>query len=166
MNTDDIAVLLIDMQEEFTGYIGDRLNGLIEAQLGVIKYCSDKDIPLVILEYDPSSYATTEPVLKKSISRVPRHTFIGKDSRSGFVRTNLDEVLYDFNRFHLYLMGIYANQCVRATAQSAIEKGYGIATSGDVISEVNGKLFTTWFEENGLFTRTYKGMIKTLEKSL
>ncbi|MDP3989830.1 MAG: isochorismatase family protein [archaeon] len=167
IKVDNIAVLLIDMQEGFTEYIPtDYFNKLIRAQRSVINYLGNNDIPLVVLEYKPIYYGETDSALLDAINCVQKTIFISKKSKSGFKQTNLRRILSCFNRKNLYLMGVYADQCVKATAQDAINDGYNIATSGDVISEVNGRLSTTWFEENGLFTKTYKGMIQRLEKSL
>jgi len=164
--SESTAVLLIDMQKTFLDYISEQMREpLINTQRMVIDYCAARDVPLVVLEYAPRCYGRTNDKLSRAAKMVPRNTFVEKKSQSGFNDTNLEQVLHDFGRKNLYLMGIYTDQCVQKTAEDALKKNFKITISQDVTSCVgNGdKINLDWFKDSGVYTDTYIEMIWIME---
>ena len=145
------AVILIDMQEEFVPRLRrGGLKKILPGQLVVLKHCEQHDIPTVILEYHECG--KTIPTLSKIIQKIPRHTHIEKTTNSGFNDTELESQLNHWGSKRLLLMGINAQFCVRATARDAIQLGYKIITSHNLISGQSGHEkddCIDWYGQNG-----------------
>ena len=148
------VALLIDMQDEFVRDIADETRAkMIARQAQVIQTCAEKDIPLIVLEYEGSG--KTIPVLLCEIAKVPRTVTIIKEHNDGFRRTKLHKILRTFGARELVLMGVYASFCVRETAASAVAKRYGVVTADDVVADSeyrsNMEKSRGWYEANGRF---------------
>ena len=63
--------------------------------------------------------------------------YIEKELGDGFTSDNFNLELNIKGVKNILLMGCNASLCVWATAQSAVERGYSIATSTDFISDSN-----------------------------
>jgi len=151
----DLAVILIDMQEEFV----DRLSKkdkkiIILAQQKLLHYCQEKQLPLVVLEYrnNTEEYGSTIAPLANIIADIPGVIKIDKPANDGFEKTELLSKLQLMQVKRLWLAGINASACVYDTAESALEH-FSIATSNDLIAdpakyEQHGKS-RRWYEQHG-----------------
>lgn len=142
--SDTLAVVLVDMQGMYVDRLLSEVRGkIINAQKKIIEACADKDIPLIILEYNRCSdcdheYEKTTASLSHLVELVPRTVKIKKRNKDGFEGTDLDKILKNFCAETLILMGIYANACVRKTAESALSlKKYRIITAENLIADSN-----------------------------
>ena len=144
---DGLAVILIDMQRSFIKNLNKKeKNHIILNQILMIRWCAQRDIPIIVLEYE--GYEKTINILTKELQKVKNLTIIKKSHDDGFLNTELDDVLKKIGTKNLFLMGINAGACVIRTAQGAIKKGYFIITSDDVINGNRDNL--SWYERNGV----------------
>lgn len=150
------AVILIDMQ---TGFIKGGCADMIRAQIEVIRMCAERDVPLVVLEY--YGEGKTLPGLEAEISRVKRTTRMTKHWNDGFKGGRLCEHLEELDVQKLLLMGVNGSFCVLDTATSALNLGYEVATSLDLVTNTStcvkskkdmGNVFS-WFNRNGILVQ-------------
>ncbi len=158
LNSNDLAILVIDMQEGYLNCIPER-NRLIAAQQNVLRYAAREDVPVAVLTM--AYEKPTEEVIKKEIKKVPRQVYIRKECMSGFEATTLEQQLHMLERNTLLLMGIYASQCVKATASDGLKKGFNIITHTEIIgdfSNKNMKQALQWYKRNGCLIRGYRNL--------
>jgi len=162
------VVIVVDMQDFFLDkFTNDKRNILIKNQSKVIDFCINQKIPLIFLEYKDRG-ATTQ-LLSQTSGDSPHVEIVTKDSNGGFTNTNLDEILKNKGAKEVILMGINASGCVQDTAIGALNRGYKILTSADVIASAtkrDGNLTTSkkWYSQKGLFFESVDdlvGYIKT-----
>lgn len=129
------AVLLIDMQPTFVGQLRrGAAERIIPHQLRTIRRCAEKDIPLVIVEYRQIEPESTLELLREAAADVPRRVTVVKDWDNAFADTDLATRLERWGTSTVFLMGINATACVRATANGARNRKIGVATSPNVIA--------------------------------
>ena len=150
---ENIAVMLVDMQEDFVKHLRrGEADRIIPNQLAILKRCRELSIPVVVLELRVKEFGKTIKILMDEISKNPSKWVIEKDFDDGFYLTNLDSSLKYLNIKKIFIMGINADFCVRDTARTAIKLGYKIVTSGHVIAgqpdhSKNNSII--WFANNG-----------------
>jgi hypothetical protein len=165
------GVFLIDMQPLFLENIDkEELRNEIPNQIEVLKYAQRNKIPIFVLEYGNSGGGTIQElndVLSKS-----NYELIIKNENNGFEGTSLNSKLEEYGIKEVILMGVNSCSCVKDTAIGALDNGYGIVTSPDVIAESEGveKFFKTgecidWYTENGMVLENYSDLIEYLEKN-
>lgn len=150
-----VAVLIVDMQTEF---LKDLARGarqiLVSAQVQVIGECAERDIPVIVLEFDKRYHGSTVAPIMNALRRVPRVFRLSKDRNDGFTNKDLQTTLEELGIGKIILMGVNATFCVRETAQSAVRKGYQILTADDLIadgSHISAGKCAPWYEANGTF---------------
>jgi nicotinamidase-related amidase len=129
---ENLAVLLMDTQAHFLNRRKKRL--LIPNQIKIIDMCKENNIPLIYFEY--YNQGETISVLKEKIKELPKELvrrYIKYDD-SAFSNINFVCWLELQPVKNLLLMGVNACACVYKTAQSAIEKGYNVFTSENLIA--------------------------------
>lgn len=151
-----LGVLLIDMQNYFLMDIEEgEKERLIQNQLKVIRFCEIYNIPIIVLEF--SGYDTTIQVLSEAVRRVKINMTIEKPCSNGFSHTNLARKLDALSVDTLLLMGINASSCARHTGKGAVDAGFNIATSEDLIADPpdwNTKpAEIIWFQKNGTYRK-------------
>lgn len=130
------AAVLIDMQPVFVQSIEEK-NGtrtrLIAAQKTVIRHCASRNIPVIVLEL--SGHGTTIEELHAELVRVPRVTEVMKTGSDGFMSSNgvLGKATDRYPS--LLLMGINGIDCVLQTAGSAVNRGFTLFTSFDLLAD-------------------------------
>lgn len=151
-NYSDVAVILIDMQPGFVSRLRrGEADRIVPSQVAVLKFCKEKNIPIVILEFFGSG--STVQTLADEIGSYDKVKIIEKNYNDGFRNTVLNAHLKLIGAKKLFLMGINADFCVRETAEGAIERGYKIITSDKVIAGMphhsqNNSL--PWYRKNGV----------------
>ncbi len=145
------AVILVDMQKKFVPDIRKgRAEVIIRKQQEVIRACAEKDVPIVVLEYD--CCGKTIKALKRELRKVPRVLYLKKYHDSGFIGTVLGELLFTWNARTLLLMGVNAQCCVRSTASDALRHGFTVVTAPDLISGTeyhDPHDDIRWYQKNG-----------------
>ena len=145
-NQSNLGVLLIDMQELFIDGV-PNITDLISSQIKVLKKCAKHDIPVIAVEASTISKipALDEPLIYSYptldelliyFNKVPRRDIQSKKELNGFSNERLGKQLRSWKVEDLFLMGIYASGCVHLTALGAIEEGFKIFTSGDVLGDL------------------------------
>jgi len=130
-----VAVLLIDMQEDFLENIDEEeQEEEIDNQLNVLDYAQRHSIPIFVLEY--ANYGNTIDLLQEKVE--DGYKLITKPHDDGFLATNLEEELRAQGTKYILLMGINASACVFNTAQGGIIRGFKILTSKEIIAEPKG----------------------------
>jgi nicotinamidase-related amidase len=156
VNNNDLAILVIDMQEIFLRGIQER-EMLVAAQQNVLRYAAEEDVPVAVLTMAYEGPTVEE--IKKEVQKVPRKSYIEKYLTSGFFGTKLEQQLRTWERDVLLLMGIYASQCVQATAKDGLEKDFTVMTHTQLIGDqTSDKLIRAgaWYKKRGCLLRGYR----------
>jgi nicotinamidase-related amidase len=135
----NIAVIIVDMQYGF--YTSGRVlqtNGLIQLvskQQELLTWAKKKKFPIIFFEY--SGYQETDSALTntlwgyrfKTITKFDDNGFhgpIGQEANQ-FLRANKVDTIV--------IAGINASGCVKRTAIGALQEGYQIISSGDIVAD-------------------------------
>lgn len=159
----NLAVLLIDMQSSFI-YDREEREALIPNQVDVINFCQKNNVPVVLIEY--SSFGQTVEELIVATQRLPLNNiyYVIKSSENAFVETNLQELLEARRVHYLLVMGVSACACVYQTAFHALQAGFKIITSRDLIEgyweEYKQKVL--WRGENGRCYDDYQEFLQDI----
>lgn len=152
------AVLVIDMQPYF---LSNTRSNIASAQCSVIDYCAKKDVPVVNIEF--AGCGDILESIQMSISKVPRNKRIVKDCRDGFYCSqSLDYTLKSWGVNKLYLMGVFADRCVKETAEGAIGRGYKINSSLDLIAPFDSNYKYDFYKNNGRLFENYEKLLEEL----
>jgi len=167
----NLAILLIDMQDMFMEDIDpEELNEEMQYQLAVIDYAKEHNVPVVVLEY--FGHEETTSVLRKAVDGLENVITFTKWRDDGFedkdVLTNkgLAEYLHGQGVKTLILMGVKASACVRSTGEGALDNGFGIMTSKQLIADPpywNYEESLFWFRENGIYRDDYKDLLELVK---
>lgn len=154
-NTEGIAALIIDMQPFFLDDIETRKkNDMISAQKYLVAICRYYKIPLVFLEYTECGKTITN--LTSPAKYVPKTKSIKKNHDNGFEDTDLESYLIDYHTKTVILAGVDASLCVKDTARGALDAGFEIATSEELIADP-AKFYespSVWYQKNGVYEDT------------
>lgn len=168
-----VAILLIDMQDYFLkGIDPAEKEKEIPYQIEVLDYCKKNEIPVFILEY--KDYGSTTSILREKLNELTDKTYIIKLNENGFIDTDLADRLNQKGVKNLLLMGINASACVLNTAKGALESGYTIMVSKDLIADrppSNQWQFywdfnesIDWYKKNGIYQDNYKDLLKIISE--
>ena len=148
-----IVVLVVDMQARFLREISKKdIRKILKANIQVIEeLCIKKEFPLVTLEF--AGCGDTARTLERRIEKVPKHRrkLFLKTKWDGFENEDFAEYIDQIGAKTLIIMGLYADRCVKATAESAVRLEYKIITAGSLIIGTifdNGKS-AKWYKKNG-----------------
>lgn len=166
IKADNLAVLVIDMQDFWLGEIDNKeLETELPYQAEILDYCKANNVPVFVIEYE--NCGPTTDYLKKKIDQLPKKYYITKNWTNAFERTELEKKLKETKAETVVLMGVYASACVKETAKGALEAGLKIATSKDLIADSkcdNHKENTEWYKEKGVYKDSYKELLDMIEK--
>lgn len=155
-----VAVLVIDMQQSFlNGIDDDMVNVLIDNQIKVLRFCAEHDIPVAVLEFQGEGL--TLNVLQWEINRVSRYRVFIKLQDDGFSNPELTSCFVGWSVDALILMGVNAGACVRETAIGALNNGFAIATSSQLISSYDRNLHIEWFKKKGGYSDNWKKLFES-----
>lgn len=130
LKTNNLAVLLIDMQPSFPTFDMDII---IPYQITVIRFCAEHNIPLFIITFD--GFGKVVPVLLLEAQKVKTVFFIEKTDENAFKETSLHQDLVKLDIKNVFLMGINTGACVLSTAVGAREHHYNVITSPQVLAD-------------------------------
>ncbi|MFW5705012.1 MAG: isochorismatase family protein [Nanoarchaeota archaeon] len=126
--TGNLAILIIDMQNQFLSEVEDEEKRfLFENQLGIIREARRNGTPRIVV----NSRYSEDKELKKLIGSKKT---IYKDDDSAFSTSTLDDYLRSEQITDLYLMGLFASESILLTSRNALKKGYKVHTSFGVIA--------------------------------
>ncbi len=166
-----LAAVVVDMQPIYMCGITDKEKKReIPKILKTLDFCHENDIPIFVLEITDGG-----DTIERIKTRLDEYgaVYIGKDGNSGFEGTGFECSLRALGIKNLLLTGVNASICVRETAQDALNFGFGICTSKDIIAEppVWHRGYKTyesipWFTRNGVYCDHYTDLLHVIERSL
>jgi len=154
LKSENTAVLMIDMQENFLRMLDEKTREeLVEEQIFVLNSCALEDIPVLSIT---NVYGNDEQnEIFYAIRKVPRQIHLKKSLPDAFTEEEFRNNLRRFKPDYVYLMGLFSGMCVKSTAEGAIRNGFNIATSSLVIGDYNlNDNYKEWFQQNGIWTKT------------
>jgi len=159
------ALLVIDMQRYFVSHLApEEAAREIPNQIEVIRAAQRNDIPVFVLQYLGCG-PTIEPLMDV-ISGSEYHLVI-KAADDGFPYTNLDELLKEGGVGTLVLAGINASFCVLSTARGAVERGYDIVTSPEIIGDspqyADRNESAGWYQANGTWIEGHDELVRLMD---
>jgi len=161
------AVLLVDLQHDFLGAEGSRMpvdpdgaaKVLSTANAILDKHVLKRATPVLVLNQFPASArianffrngAAVSGSPGAEIDTRVRHSgpikVISKSRPSAFSNPELAVFLRDLGVAELYVMGVYAEGCVRATVLDALRRGYQVNVISEAVAtnRVWTKRFALW----------------------
>ena len=159
VDTTTTAVLIVDMQKGFFergGTTGTKgLESLIAKQMELLTWAVAEKVPVLVFEYD--GFQATEPrltdILKGQLSKT-----ITKFNDDGFT-TPSEKPAVAFLKKHgvrtIIMSGINGNACVLGTTTGAIDVGFDVVSSSDIVGNLNQypPIYpnNTWYFKNAKF---------------
>ncbi|MEX0918142.1 MAG: isochorismatase family protein [Candidatus Paceibacterota bacterium] len=152
LSQEGVAVILIDMQNGFMQELREgALKKILPNQLAALEAANALGISVAVLEF--RGYGDTLTELMNQVVKSADYEVFIKCTDSGFSCTAFEAWLEARKNIQtLFLMGINAGFCVRATATDAIRKGYTIMTSTGVIAgqkHHKSDDYIGWYHNNG-----------------
>lgn len=136
-----LAVVLIDMQDGFyerggtTNTVG--LSNLVKHQSRLLRWAVQNKIPVLVFEYE--GYGKTDPRLM-NILKDHEHAVVQKYLDGGFYSRSKPvamKVLSKWKVDTLIVAGVNGPWCVKATIEGALESGFDVITTNQVIGDIN-----------------------------
>ena len=156
-----IAVILVDMQYGFYERGGvtetQGLKDLVSHQQKLLNWAVKEDVPVLVFEFQ--GYQETDSRLMKILKNHP-HKVVTKRHDNGFTRGSqsaqaADDQLQKWDTDLIIIAGINGAACVKGTAVGAINFGYDVTTSSDIVGNINQNppLYpnSSWFFRNNRF---------------
>ncbi|MFC2100036.1 cysteine hydrolase family protein [Candidatus Bipolaricaulota bacterium] len=145
------ALMVIDVQPVFLDGNDFRTidgNDLVAKCAGLIKRAREAGVPLVYVEHAdeddmPQGTAPQAKVTHTDLAPAPGEPVVHKLFGSGFMETNLDDVLKSRGIERLVVCGLSTFGCVQATALYAKLYGYDVAVVGNAHAGNNSDAFPT-----------------------
>jgi nicotinamidase-related amidase len=135
-NLSNLAVLVIDMQQEYFRLLSEQDKKLsIDSHLEIIRYCVKNNIEVISINHDKIKGVaglTVEPI-DKALKQYDNVTNFKKHCWNAFDNHTLVQILRDKNIKEVYLTGIYASKCISSTAIGADIHKFRVITSEDAI---------------------------------
>ncbi|MDO8563825.1 MAG: isochorismatase family protein [Nanoarchaeota archaeon] len=161
------AVIVVDMQAHFLSQLDSvKRNNLVDNHLAVLDYCREKDVPVVGLRYSTLFYGKDYVErIGTGISEVKRHKNFWKSGNNGFSNHYLKRWLISLGVERLFLTGVFASRCIQSTAIGALENGFEISTSADLLGDNSVRQLEDslpWFRTNGALFDNYYDLLRTL----
>lgn len=149
------ALLVIDIQEDFTGSTAKspfpykNAEGLIDSVNIVQRVAVEKDIPIVYIRHEIDSFVgklisnlfvSGAAIKGKPGTEIDKRVLIlsndlfTKSRSDAFSNPELDEFLIKHHVNELILVGLDAGGCVHRTAQGALSRGYRVKIITDAIA--------------------------------
>lgn len=157
------GILLIDMQDDFLEEIQrDEVERMITNQIEVLECAQQNNLPIILLEY--RNHDATNKQLRKILSN-SNYKKIVKSEDDGFLYTSLDSIVKEKGASELVFMGINASACVKRTAKGALNAGYSIVTSPDIIADPKhwrDNKSLEWYGSNGTLCPNTENLIEYL----
>jgi nicotinamidase-related amidase len=150
------AVLLIDMQYGFYDRGGVRdsagLQTLVSNQTKLLKAAVKNNLPVIVLQY--RNFGETDSRLMDVVEN-HEHEIIWKSYDSGFVEDELKRRLNQLGVETLLVAGVNGCCCVHGTVVDALNEGFSIETSPELVGNLNHNPPTfpnsTWYPEHSNF---------------
>lgn len=161
------AVLLMDLQRDFLGAEGGRMPVQAEGAIAVISAAnailSKEALPQALLILVLNQFPATDRIANffrkgAAVAGTPGASLdsrilnpgpakvVTKASASAFTNPELDRILQAEQVTDLYVMGVFAEGCVRSTVLDARRRGYGVHVIASAVASNASwkKQFALW----------------------
>lgn len=130
----NLAVLLIDMQEDFLKNFKTEFRAkMISAQAKALKLCIENNLSLVLIKF--CDFGEIDSALLKEIEHYKNQFLVLKYHDNAFYETDLESILRRLRVKTLFVMGINTSYCVYSTVVAGKGKGYKIITSEELVGD-------------------------------
>ena len=130
LRRDDVAVVLVDVQEKFVPMLFQRERMVRNCTL-LIKAARVMGLPIVVAEQYPQGLGQTVPELREAMGRIKP---IEKMTFSTFGCGEFASALEETERNQLLICGIESHVCVIQTVMDALERDYEVFVSMDAVT--------------------------------
>lgn len=138
----NLAILIVDMQPEYyLAFEKYEQKIILNSQLEVLQYAINRNIAIIRIEMEHET-STIYP-LRKKLLESERVEIIQKNYQNAFKKTDLEKILKKESINELFVTGLFPKICAYLTALGAINAGFKVSTSPDVIGAIsidNGKI--------------------------
>lgn len=159
--TQGLAVVIVDMQPDFWTTIGEEepklLSELVAHNVWLLEWAVKEHVPVLIFEFNDKGPADAR--LMKVLKAHPYKTII-KYTNNGFLHesTHLNSrtILQNWGFNRLLVAGINSPYCIRETVQGALEEGFSVVTSADIVGDFSYPPYiypdNSWFPDDKNFS--------------
>lgn len=152
MKTDDVALLVVDMLNEFLSEGGvmpfSRGRAIVPTLRTVISFCRDRGVPVIYVNESHRPGFDDFEFKKRGVHCIagswgaqvieelrpePGDHIVHKRRYSGFYDTDLDTLLRTLGVKRLIVTGCVTNICVRSTVHDAFFRGYEVIVPRDCV---------------------------------
>lgn len=159
-----VGIVVVDMQDHYLQQVGDaERNEELAYQLEVLDIAGEQNIPVFVLEYDLRG--STTKVVQEKLDGLSRVHYFTKKNDNGFIDTPLKKAIDAEGVDSLLIMGSFASRCVLSTARGALEYGFVLLTSRQLISDKATSHLdesVAWFKERAWYSDNYKDLLLLL----
>ncbi len=151
--SDLTALLVLDLQVDFVApngrmpIAGDQIDQVLAASNRVIKTAAARDLPIVYIgnEYtrwdipgnwfrrDAARAGTPGAALDPRLKKIAGAPYFPKHRGDAFSNPDLQRFLRSHHIGRIVLCGVYAGDCVTATARGAMSKGLAVVILSDAV---------------------------------
>ena len=154
------GVVVVHMQDYFfRGHpVGERKDTLLASQKEALDYCRANRIPVAVMEYCGNEFGPTLADLHAEARALPAMGTFRKKDTDCFKSARLRRFLESHGVDSLFLMGVYANDCIIDTSKGGKGYGYSVASARDVIGDCPKceESAAEWFRSNGSFAESFR----------
>jgi len=160
---DDVVAVVVDIQERLFPHIHGH-DQLAENTVKLIKGLKILQVPLIVTQQYTKGLGPTIPQVAEALvdfNPIEKLTF------SSFGDPDFVNVLNDYGKNHIILMGIEAHVCVLQTAMDLLNIGYEVILVEDCVSSrrLNDKQVALQrMRDDGVIITTYESILFELTK--
>lgn len=147
------ALLIIDMQQWFfrTAATQAKLPGLLAGINELADFFHERDLPVIHVPTEHGADESTGEAEELSdIHRLNSDVIIPKTHHSAFVRTGLEDRLWEIDVNTVVLAGSSTNACIGLTAIDAYDRDFMPILAGDAILGIEHDILRTLEQEYGI----------------
>jgi len=151
--SDLTALLVLDLQVDFLNPSGrmpiaaDQTDPVLAASNRAIEAAASRHLPIVYIgneytgwdipgnwfRHDAARAGTPGAALDPRLHKIAGAPYFSKHRGDGFSNPDLERFLRSHNVGRIVLCGVYAGDCVTATARGAINRGLGVVILSDAV---------------------------------
>lgn len=159
------CLLIVDMQKSFIDQTDlETASKKMANQLDMLAWAKNNSLPLYVLEVKYLPH--TDDRIKEAAEELDTtYIYRYRNPPSGFTKTDPADKLKSKGIENIIIMGAFSGQCVKATVRSALQSGFKIYTSEELLidhPENNHENIMKWYKENSTFTENRQQLLEKL----
>ena len=134
---EDLGILVVDMQLRFVNRIfsDDEYKKVLNSQFKVLKKAAEKNTPTCLVEYADVKAGKTIDDIYNLMKKIENNLYISKSKNSVFYEPLIHNFLRINKVKNLVVMGFHANLCLKETIKDALDRGFIVHTSDNLITD-------------------------------